>query len=280
MPLFPFVLSMALVGGEHAEPRPFDPAAFAWFQDAEDEALGVWTGAVSAGITLTSGNSNTITGSLTFDAERRGEDDRWTFNALANYTEQTVKTVSGGPPPAAVTVTDDDETTANNYSAKAQYDRFFSEETYGYVHAAGERDDIALLQLRATLGAGVGYQFFEREDASLNGEVGLTGVHEDLEGESPNEFGAIRLAYNAFRQLTANTKFTQGGELLPSLKDSDDWTASLDTGVDVSVTEAMFLRIQHVLDYDNSPARGFAVGVGDGAQKADHRVILTLGWSF
>jgi putative salt-induced outer membrane protein YdiY len=42
--------------------------------------------------------------------------------------------------------------------------------------------------------------------------------------------------------------------------------------MDVSMTEAMFLRVQHVLDYDNSPAAG--------AKNADNRIILTVGWSF
>lgn len=238
-------------------------------QDADAPAPGAegepaadvgWTGSLSAGLTITRGNSETTTVAFAFEAERKTDLDRWTTKSWYNESEQEDPT------------TGETQTTARNYGGQLQYDRFVSERLYWLLNGKGERDELAALQFRGTGGAGLGYQFLDREQAKLNGEAGLNWVHEDLEGESPNEFLAARLAYNADYVWTETTKIGQSGELYPSLEDSDDWTAKLDTHLDVSMTKAMFLRVQHVLDYDNTPA--------EGATKADNRFLVTLGWSF
>jgi putative salt-induced outer membrane protein YdiY len=219
-----------------------------------------WTGAISVGLTLTRGNSETTTIAAAAEAKHETEKDRWTTGAWYNQNEQTDQ------------VTGVDTTTAKNYGARLQYDRFVSERLYWLANAKGEKDEAAALQFRGTAGLGLGYQFKNTETFKLNGEAGLNWVHEDLEGESPNEFLAARLAEHWDYIWTETTKLGQTGEFFPSLEDSDDWTAKVDTHADVSMTEAMFLRLQHVLDYDNTPATG--------AKKADNRVIVTVGWSF
>jgi putative salt-induced outer membrane protein YdiY len=225
-----------------------------------EPAPPAWTRSVSLGFTLTRGNSETTTIAGSFDAERKVEKNRYSANAWYNGSDQTDK------------ATGDSVTTAKNYGGKVQYDRFVSERLYWLANAKAEKDELAALQLRATGGLGLGYQFQDTETFKLNGEAGLNYVSEDYEGAAPNEFLAARLAYNAGYVWTPTAKLGQKMELLPSLEDSDDWTSKLDTHMDVSMTEAMFLRVQHVLDYDNSPAAG--------AKNADNRIILTVGWSF
>jgi putative salt-induced outer membrane protein YdiY len=219
-----------------------------------------WHGTISAGLTLTRGNSETTTIAVSGDAERKTDADRWTAGVWYNQDDQE--------DPA----TGDSTTTAKNYGGKLQYDRFLTKKLYWLANAKGERDEAASLQFRGTGGLGLGYQFKDTESFKLNGEAGLNYVHEDLEGESPNEFLAARLASNWDYIWTETTKLGQSAELYPSLEDSDDWTSKIDTHADVSMTKAMFLRVQHVLDYDNTPA--------EGAEKADNRVLVTVGWTF
>jgi putative salt-induced outer membrane protein YdiY len=269
LPLLVHVLSLSAAAAASGEPAeappparrpPFHLSVAAMQEEAAAPTTTAWTGSVSLGATLTRGNSETTTIAGSFDAERRIDEHRWTANAWYNGSSQEDPD------------TGEDETTAKNYGAKAQYDHFVSEKLYWLANAKGERDELAALQLRATGGLGVGYQFQDTETFDLNGEAGLNYVHEDLEGEDPNEYMAARLAYNAGYTWTETTKLGQSMELFPSLEDSDDWTGKLDTHMDVSMTESMFLRVQHVLDYDNTPA--------DGAKKADNRFIVTIGWAF
>jgi putative salt-induced outer membrane protein YdiY len=251
-------------------PQPLDLSleAFTFVQEepaaAPEEAAPPpepgWHGTLSAGLTLTRGNSETTTIAVAGDAEHKTEADRWTTSVWFNQDEQEDPD------------TGDSTTTAKNYGGKLQYDRFLTEKLYWLANAKGERDEAASLQFRGTAGLGLGYQFKDTESFKLNGEAGLNWVHEDLEGESPNEFLAARLASNWEYLWTETTKLGQTAELYPSLEDSDDWTSKIDTHADVSMTKAMFLRLQHVLDYDNTPA--------EGAKKADNRVLVTVGWTF
>lgn len=273
--MLPFFVLLPLPPSEL--PAPLDLSLGAWLvQDApppaeepaeEEPKLDVWTGTISAGLTLTRGNSESTTVAATADAKRESLKDRWTTGAWYNKSEQEF-------PDDPVTPVDEGTTeeTVDNYGGKLQYDRFITEKLYWLANAKGESDDFAGLQFRGTVGVGLGYQFWDTESFDLNGEAGLNWVHEDLEGESPNEFLAARLATNWEYLWTETTKLGQTAEVYPSLEDSDDWTSRIDTHADVSMTEAMFLRVQHVLDYDNSPA--------EDKQPADNRVLVTVGWSF
>jgi putative salt-induced outer membrane protein YdiY len=267
--LLPYLAATPAESAAAAPRRPLDLSLSALQGEVDEEAAAAeeappeptgWSGSVSLGVTLTRGNSETTTIAGSFDAERKVEENRWTVKAWYNGSSQEDPD------------TGESQTTAKNYGGQVQYDRFVTEKLYWLANAKGERDELAALQLRATGGLGVGYQFQDTETFDLNGEAGLNYVHEDLEGEGPNEFLAARLAYNAGYTWTETTKLGQAMELFPSLEDSDDWTGKLDTHADVSMTEAMFLRVQHVLDYDNTPAGG--------SNKADNRFIVTVGWSF
>lgn len=271
MPLLFALLPWLAIGEKavHFDAPIQDPIAL---EEEPAEESTPWTGSASVGATLTQGNSNTVSLAATFDAERTDDEKRWTYGAWWNFTEQTVQ--DSAPPFSKNT-----DITARNWGTKLQYDRFLDESSYWYVNGSTESDEIALLQVRAKGGVGGGYQFHDDERWSLKGEAGGSFVHEDLEFEPPNEYSAVRLAYSAGYTLSESTTFSQSAEFLPSLEETDDWTGTLDTTMNVNMTPTLVLRLQHVLDYDNTPAKG-GPGAADDAGKSDHRVMLTLGWNF
>jgi putative salt-induced outer membrane protein YdiY len=226
-----------------------------------------WTGTITAGLTFTKGNSESQTINGQADIKRETEQDRWTGSAWYNNSEQDVED-------DPLTAADESDTleTVDNLGAKLQYDYFITKKLYAYLNTKYEQDDAADLDSRYTVGTGLGYQFYDTETFDLNAEGGLSWVREELEGEDANEFLAARAATNWEYLWTETTKLGQTAEVYPSLEDSDDWTSKIDTHADISVTKAMFVRIQHVLDYDNSPAQF--------KQPADNRVIVSVGWSF
>ncbi len=223
-----------------------------------------WKGALAAGAVWTEGNTVTSSANVNFNAERRGEKDRWTFDGYWNWAQQGTDT--------SATVkedNDDTEVTALNYGGGAKYDYFASKKLYYYGNTSAKVDPIADLNLRYILGAGAGYQIREDEKLKWGGEAGWSIISEDLHGTDNDTIGALRLASNLTWQISKTSAFDQVSEVFPS---AGDTIARLDNRLKMNITAKWIAQLQYVLDFDNSPAKG--------AEQTDHRVVLGLGWSF
>jgi len=227
-----------------------------------------WSGGLAAGTILTEGNSDTLSGNAAFNAQRRDEKDRWTFDAYWNWAQQgTDSSASVGED------TDDDQVTTLNYGGGVKYDYFQTAKLYYYGNAAGKVDPIADLQLRYLAGAGAGWQVREDEKLKWGTELGLSWVDENFEGDDDDaDFLAVRVASNLSWAISSSTSFEQVAEAYPSLEDSEDFIAKLDNRLKMTITGKWIAQLQYVLDYDDSTPPGVS--------EADHRVVLGLGWSF
>lgn len=242
-----------------------DPRPAVVVQDEEVVTYPHWKGTLGLGALWTDGNSETAGISGTFLAERRGEKDRWTLEAFANYAENTDDT--------RVAPADKTEVTVNNYGGGAKYDYFHSAKTYVFGNGAAKVDHIADLDHRAILGAGLGYQWKETETLQWGTEIGLSYVDENFEGTvNDTDFLAVRAASNLDYKISKSASFVQRAEVLPSLEDSDDVIANVDNILQLNITGSWIAQIQYVLNFDGS--------VPSGNDEADHRVVLTLNWSF
>jgi hypothetical protein len=80
----------------------------------------------------------------------------------------------------------------SKWSADARSDRFLSKKTYLSVAGSARHDKFANLDLRSSLGAGVGYQLYDTRRISLLMESLLVHVREDAEGtDSETYLGAL-----------------------------------------------------------------------------------------
>jgi len=235
-----------------------------------------WKGTLALGGTWTEGNTETQSFAASFNAERRAEKDRWTFDAFANYGSSTELVIT--PP----TFEEEKDTTVNNSGGGVKYDYFWTPRTYLYGNSNAKVDHIAALDLRWTVGTGVGYQWKETEKIKWGTDVGLSYVDEDLEGTSDDtEFLAARLASNLAYQISKTAAFEQVAEILPSLEDSEDVIARVDNRLKLNITGKWIAMIQYVLDFDGSPLAGpLGPGIPDGKDETDHRVVLSVGWNF
>jgi len=252
--LIPLVIAAMAARSETVQPTKEVPPP----QDAvAAPALPHWSGALSIGATWTDGNTETTTFNANFNAQRRGEDDRWTFDAFSNYGESSPGTL----------------VTSNNHGGGAKYDYFFSPKLYSYGQGQSKVDHVADLDLRYILGAGAGYQWFESEKTKWGTELGLSYVDEDYEDDTSDEsFLGLRVASNLAYQISKTAAFEQVAEAYPSLEDSDDVVAKLDNRLKLNITGKWIAQIQYVLDFNSSPPNF--------VEETDHRVVLGLGWSF
>lgn len=239
---------------------PLDDAIIALVQEGEAEDAPRWTGSVALSVISTTGNTETDAFNADAGAELRRDVDRYTAKAYFNYGSEK-----------------DDGTsnlTSRKGGASLKYDYFVNEDetTYVFANGGGEFDALAKLDLRAQVGGGVGYQFWETDESKLSGEIGLNLFKEEFAGGAEDEYAALRLAATSFEQLSDDLTWTTSAELYPSVEESDDIYGKLDTKFALSLTEAMFTSAQLVVDYDNTPAAG--------ADRVDQRLVLSLGWSF
>ncbi|MBK7877411.1 MAG: DUF481 domain-containing protein [Planctomycetes bacterium] len=226
-------------------------------QAAAAPAERKWTGTVGISASMSNGNTDKTTLGAAAQAENRGENDRWTAQLIWNYADEK----GGG-------------VTQRRTYGQVKYDHFLNKELYAYGLVSGENDFNAALDLRMTLGAGVGYQFREDKSWKISGEGGLSYVDESFStaGDDQN-YIAARLAYKA-DYTSDDGKWTAGqwGEILPSVEDMSDVSARIDTHARVTLTEKMFAQAQHIYTWDNTPATG--------ADRVDELWLLSLGWSF
>ncbi len=140
----------------------------------------------------------------------------------------------------------EEETTKDEFDLDYLYKRFLTEKWYASGNAEYFEDTLKDVDSRITLGAGIGYQFWDDSFGSLSTDIGVSYVQEDIDGEDETN-PAVRwgLEYKRFlfskkmeafhRQSVLFIPDSDRGEVLESssgvryaLNDRIDATARVD----------------------------------------------------
>lgn len=243
------------------------------------KAVPSWKGSLNFTGTNTSGNTDIRSAGLSFDASRRTEIDRLSIDAAWSYAEnKDLSNTNANRSSSGYLITQ------RRFGGGLKYDYYLSDRSYVLATTRALGDKIANLDLRYTAGAGIGYTLFDDGKDLFLFEVGLSYFNESYRNPSdplvgfnamnPNstDYLAARVAYRYEHPLSDATKLVHRAEAFPSVEDKEDIYCQVTTELTTSLTESMIASITHVLDYDNTPAAGF--------KRSDHRVILSVGWSF
>jgi len=220
-----------------------------------------WTGSVQIQGMWVDGNTRRRTVGAAAEASRKSEIDRITVDAHWDYAEDKPRGL-------------DWNLTQRRAGAGLKYDYFIPDSRW-YVLATTRvlGDTFANIDLRLTAGLGVGYTVIDQEDMTLVTEAGISYVDESYRDGTPSEdYMAARLAYKLMKQISATTKLVHGVEAYPSLEDKEDIYLQMKTELVTNLTSSMIASLAHVMDYDNTPAPG--------SRRDDHRVLLSIGWTF
>jgi putative salt-induced outer membrane protein YdiY len=219
-----------------------------------------WTGALTAGGYLNTGNTERRAASANFDAERRSEIDRFSVKAMWNYAEDKVAIGQWN-------------LSQRRTFGALKYDYFLTEKLYLTANTSFEGDLQANLRLRFTAGAGLGYQVVERDDLAFAVEAGLAYLSETYRDTTPDsDTVAARGAWDLRYQLTEAVRFLQTVEAFVGLEDVEDVLIRKDSRVQVQLTDSMVSGLQWLLTYDATPAMN--------RDRMDHMFTATVGWTF
>lgn len=220
---------------------------------------GQWRAALGAAYTASGGNTRSTTLSAMADAVRATAGDKTSLYANALYgSSQGTKT-------------------ADLWRLGAKQDWNLTSQFYVFGLAEAERDDLAGLQSRATLGGGVGWKFFNTE--ALKFEVfGGAGYVADrfeaprlIDGEVRRSYshGTLLAGEESVHKLGQSTTLRQRLVAYPDLGNRGEYRATWDAGIAVPATQSMNLTAGVSVKYNSDP--------GSGVKKAD--TLLTTGIS-
>lgn len=197
-----------------------------------------WERRVALGVTVTSGNSDSVGFNGSIDGKRAWEHDEALLLLEGGYAK-TEGTVSSA-----------------KIHGKAQYNHLFNERLYGLAAADALHDDVADVAYRVTLGPGVGYYFIKSDATKLSGEVGPSVVFEKLQHQNSDIYPALRLGEKFEHKLNEGARIFESVELTPQIDDFENFVAVVEVGVEAALTKTMSIRLVAQDTFDNQPAPG------------------------
>lgn len=202
-------------------------------------ARTVLSGRAALGGNLSRGNTDAQTLHLDGELVARNSSQRVTLDGELNEATQ------------------DGADTASNWRLGMKYDHFVGERKYFYANTHFDHDGQADLDLRSTLGVGMGRQFIERDDLKLSLEGGLSLVSEDYASAPDARFPGAR-AGARYEQAVWQGRLNlfHNSDLLLSLESLDDYLYQSRTGVRIPMGNGLSLGTQVNFDYDAVPAAG------------------------
>ncbi|MGA2280843.1 MAG: DUF481 domain-containing protein [Verrucomicrobiota bacterium] len=196
-----------------------------------------WESSVSAGLSLTKGNSDTLLTTAAFKTRTKTPASEFMFGVDGSYGENN--------------------SIKNNemLHGVGQYNHLFSNRFYGYLNAEGLHDGIADLQYRFTLSPGAGYYFIKETNTTLAGEVGPGLIFQRLGGVDTT-YASLRLAERFEHKFNNNARVWQKVEFLPQVNKPDNFLVNAEIGAEAALTKTFSLQVTLQDNFVNQPAPG------------------------
>jgi putative salt-induced outer membrane protein YdiY len=193
-------------------------------------------GSLSAGLSITSGNTDTsafnLAFNLVYDPKTRG-----VFKADAFYLRST---------------TNGDATT-DKAAASLRYEYALTERIYAFAQVGYQRDKFKNVVYLFTPMAGGGYYFVKRKNLELSGDVSIGGAFEKDSGYDPSNSGAFSVSQGFLWKISPLATFTEKASGLWRTNRVSDAFYHFEMSLAASITKASELKITYLVDVKNEP---------------------------
>jgi putative salt-induced outer membrane protein len=201
--------------------------------------LPIWSGTITAGLTATDGNVDSVLTAEKIAAERKTTRDDLTLGADGVYGE--VNSV----------------VSAESLHGCAQENHLFIDNTwYDYVRADALHDEIADVDYRFTTSAGAGYYFIKDKQTTLSTEAGPAMEVEQLSDEYHN-YPSARVAENFSHKIDDHARVWENVEVIPPLTVPNAFLVNAQVGVETPLTHKLSLQAYVQDNFANMPAPGY-----------------------
>lgn len=206
--------------------------------------------ALGAGASYASGNSQSSSVNVSGDGVRADEGSKWQFGGKGVYAHsEGVKT-------------------AENLALGTQYDRDITPLWFGFAKGDALRDRLANISARASLFGGVGRHVIKSDALTFDVTAGL-GYTQDRYISEIEVNDQLRTQYSRAEALLAeesshkwapSTSFHQKLTVFPALNSEGGYRGVFDTGLSVSMTQALALTVGYNYRYNSDPGQGLKRG--------------------
>lgn len=214
-----------------------------------------FSGYANAGLSIADGNTNTKNIHIDVESVARTKSNRFTVGLADNKAET------------------EGVESEDNLTGYMKYDHFFTPKWYAFTNAIFIKDQYQDLNLKTAIGAGAGYQVWEKPEKNLSIELGLNYVNEDYILAEDNSYPAGRWALSFDKLLFKKaTQFFHKHQFLLGLEQIDDVSILTQTGLRFPLIEKLNATFQVNWDWDNTPAPS--------TKRADTDYLATIGYSW
>jgi putative salt-induced outer membrane protein len=212
-----------------------------------------WESSISAGLSLTKGNSDTLLTTAAFKTSKKTPANEFMFGVDGSYGEN--------------------DSVKNNETLHGvgQYNHLFGEHFYGFFNLEGLHDGIADLQYRFTFSPGAGYYFLKATNTTLAGEFGPSFITQRL-GEVDTTYATLRLAERFEHKLNNGARVWERAEFLPQVNKLENFLVNAEIGAEAALTKTFSLRVTLQDNFVNQPAPG--------RKKNDVKLISSVVYKF
>lgn len=227
--------------------------------------INYWSGKVSAGMTLRSGNTEQTEVNVSADLKRRTPNTRFTLDYTGNYS--------------AI----DSVESANNHRVTTQFDFWLSSRFFLKIPFAEYfKDPFQNIAHRGTVGGGVGYEIFDRPRFKWEVAVGpayqQTWFESVQAGERDNEGNAAAVLGSLLdTKITKRVDFVSKYQLIYTREEAGGYTHHWENTFEIDLTKRLELDVSFIWDRVSHPATS---GGGTTPKPDDLRTIISLGVNF
>jgi putative salt-induced outer membrane protein YdiY len=218
------------------------------------------TGSLGAGLSITSGNSDTTAFNLAFglvyDPKTHSlfkADAFWLYSKAGS------------------------EATSDKATARLRYEYTFTERIYGFGQIGYLRDRFKNITYLVAPMAGVGYYVVKQKSYELGLDGSVGGAFEKDSGFDATSSGAFGVGENFTWKISPSATFTQKASGLWKMNDTSDYFFHFDVGVAATLTKSFELKVSYLVDYKNMP---LSPDPANPLTKTDTAFIATILYKF
>jgi putative salt-induced outer membrane protein YdiY len=202
---------------------------------------GIWRGALGAGLSAASGNTDSVTYTFNGDIVRQRDKDKISGYVQGVYGSRDVDGRT--------------ERAADQQRGGVLYNRDVNARKFGFGSLDLERNKLIELDLRSVVAAGIGYHVIKREDLTFDISTGPAYNREHYSTQTRDALEWL-LAEESTHALTPTLSFRQRFAFYPNLKDTGEYRAVFDAGVVFKVTSQWNATITLNNRYQSNPLPG------------------------
>jgi putative salt-induced outer membrane protein len=232
-----------------------------------------WNGGVNLGFAVTRGNSETKSLNFAFNSTRTGFHDKLILYTNSIYATNDLPTASP-------------HTTANSTGGGARYDHNFATRAFGFVNGDFSSNSLQYLNLRSTLGGGIGVHAIKSSATTLDLLAGGNYTHESYSAFTlpppptggtlvmavTRSLGALTLGDAFTHKVGKGTVITQTFFFYPDLTQTGQYRGTFNLG---TVT-----KLSKWLGWQNSWGDVYVSNPPPGTKKNDLQIATGLNFSF